>query len=132
MVESSMTANDYSPSHRTRKEHLYCALVATRSGGDSNSRTYLHFTDIPNKRTFVMEHILRLATLSITLGFAAMGATRARPITISTTNFTPVTQVRCTRRHRALWPWYKPERSVPGLPCDLPSSTCSNDERIKD
>jgi len=33
---------------------------------------------------------------------------------------------------RALWPWYVPQLGVRGLACDMPDSTCSNDERIND
>ena len=33
---------------------------------------------------------------------------------------------------RALWPWYVPQLGVRGLPCDMPDSSCSNDERIND
>ena len=58
-----------------------------------------------------MSHILRMATLGVTLAFAAM-------------------QVRAMRRRRQSGRIGSYRGAA--LSCDLPSSACSNDERIND
>ena len=85
-----------------------------------------------------MSHILRMATLGVTLAFAATGAAQARgnfdrgafgsvfdshagyagPAYASTTS---------VGSYR-----FVPGRGIVGESCDLPSSACSNDERIND
>jgi hypothetical protein len=81
----------------------------------------------PIKRTFVMSHILRMAAVGIGLAFAAAGVAQARPISYQHQHF-PV----YSSTPRALWPWNVPGRSGAGSACDMPDSTCSNNERIND
>jgi hypothetical protein len=73
-----------------------------------------------------MSHNLRMATIAVVLAFAAMGSANAR-----------------TLNHNQLYPGYAgevypsapaahfvPGRGIVGESCDLPTSACSNDERI--
>jgi hypothetical protein len=112
----------------------------------------------PIKRRFVMSKILSTTTAIITLGLAAMGIANAAnyhdyhpwaqasghtgyagPVSLQHYYAVPgyVGQVHFRKYHQAragyaskaseLW-----EQGVSGLACDMPSSTCSNNERIND
>ena len=80
-----------------------------------------------------MPKILNGAAAAVMLAFAATGVAQARPFNYRHDHFRasyagPV----YSQTSRELWPWYVPQLGVQGLACDMPSSTCSNDERIND
>jgi hypothetical protein len=85
-----------------------------------------------------MSHILRMATIGVMLAFAATGVAQARGANFDRGSFGTATYHQgyagpaYSSTNRPLWPWYVPQLGVQGLACDMPSSTCSNDERIND
>ena len=86
-----------------------------------------------------MSHILRIATVGVMLAFAATGAAHARGNfdrggfgTAFNDSHLGYAGLVHSQTQRELWPWYAPQQGVLGLACDMPSSTCSNDERVND
>jgi hypothetical protein len=84
----------------------------------------------PIKRTFAMFHNLSLATVAVMLAFAATGVAHARPMYFHNNNVRPgyAGQVYSS----APVEQFVPGRGIVGESCDMPSSACSNDERIND
>ena len=80
-----------------------------------------------------MSRILRMATVIGMLAFAVTGVAQARPINYRHDHFRAgYAGAVYSQAPRELWPWYVPQLGVQGLACDMPTSTCSNDERIND
>ena len=74
-----------------------------------------------------MSQILRMGTVIVMLAFAATGVAQARPMNYRNDHLRPgyahtvYSQAPC-----------ETGRGGAGLVCDMPSSLCSNDERIND
>jgi hypothetical protein len=101
---------------------------------------YMRFIQ-PIKGRFVMSRILNRTTGIIMLGLVTMGAAHAHAANHNP--YGPGGQIQAqaqpqyTMRYDGgikspTWTAVGSGRSVAGLACDLPSSTCSNDERIND
>jgi hypothetical protein len=67
----------------------------------------------PTKRRLLMSYVLRMATVTVMLGFAATGVTQAHP-----TNYrhhAGYAGSMSSQAPRELWPWNVPGRSVAGV-----------------
>ena len=75
-----------------------------------------------------MSHNLRIATVAVILGFAAMGSANARALNHNHPHPGYAGPASALQE-----PWeFVPGRGIVGESCDLPTSACSNDERIND
>ena len=75
-----------------------------------------------------MSHNLRIATVAVVLAFAAMGSANARALNHNHPHPGYAGPASALRE-----PWaFVPGRGIVGESCDLPTSACSNDERIND
>jgi hypothetical protein len=83
----------------------------------------------PIKRTFAMFHDLRMGTVAVMLVFAATGVAHARPIYFHNNN---VRHGYAGQVYSSAPVEFVPGRGIVGESCDMPSSACSNDERIND
>ena len=80
-----------------------------------------------------MSRNLRMATAVVVFAFAATGVAQARPINYQHQQFRAgYAGPAYSSTPRALWRWNVPGRGVADSACDMPDSTCSNDERIND
>jgi hypothetical protein len=87
-----------------------------------------------------MSKVLTTATAAAMLAFATMGAAPA--LATNYHDYRPWNQAQTLAPHYAMhyyggpkspmWPSFARAQGVAGLACDLPSSTCSNNERIND
>jgi hypothetical protein len=83
----------------------------------------------PIKRTFAMFRNFRMATVAIMLAFATTGVAHARSINHHTFQAGYAGPVYSSRSSVGSW-GFVPGRGIVGESCDLPSSACSNDERV--
>jgi hypothetical protein len=85
----------------------------------------------PIKRTFAMFHNFRMATVAVMLPFAATGTAHAHPINYQHHTFQAGYAGPVYSSPSASGSWgFVPGRGIVGESCDLPSSACSNDERV--
>jgi hypothetical protein len=78
-----------------------------------------------------MSKVLTAATAIVTLGLAAMGTAQARAINYQHHHFHPGYAGQGYSQAPSVLPWEAvPGRGIVGESCELPSSACSNDERV--
>jgi hypothetical protein len=85
-----------------------------------------------NKGTFVMVHILRMTTAVAILAFAATGVAQARPFNYQHGHFRGYAGPVYSSTSSVGPAQFVPGRGIIGESCDMPSSACSNDQRIND
>ena len=84
-----------------------------------------------NKGTFVMGSILRMTTAVAILAFAATGVAQARPFNYQYDHFRAGYAGPAYSSTSSVTPWqFVPGRGIIGESCELPTSACSNDERV--
>ena len=78
-----------------------------------------------------MSHILRMATVIVMLAFAATGVAQARPFNYQHDHFRAGYAGPVYSSTSSVRPWqFVPGRGIIGESCELPTSACSNDERV--
>jgi hypothetical protein len=78
-----------------------------------------------------MSKVLTRATAIITLGLASVGVAQARPINYQNHHFHPGYAGHAYSQTPSVVPWtFVPGRGIVGESCELPSSACSNDDRV--
>jgi hypothetical protein len=78
-----------------------------------------------------MSKVLTTATAIVTLGLASMGAAHARSINYEHHHFHPGYAGQVSSQAPSVLPLeFVPGRGIVGESCELPSSACSNDERV--
>jgi hypothetical protein len=85
----------------------------------------------PNKRIFVVSHILGRATVIAMLAFTATGVAQARPINYQHNHFRSGYAGAVYSSPTSVGRFgFVPGRGIVGESCELPTSACPNDERV--
>ena len=78
-----------------------------------------------------MSQILRMGTVIVMLAFAATGVAQARPFIYRHDHFRAGYAGPAYSSTSSVTPWqFVPGRGIIGESCELPTSACSNDERV--
>jgi hypothetical protein len=78
-----------------------------------------------------MFYNFRMATAAVMLAFAATGVAQARPINYQHYNFHAGYDGPVYSSPSSVGSWgFVPGRGIVGESCELPTSACSNDERV--